>query len=98
MEWMSRSGLFSLETDDRRSTKIIKWCQQESGSEEHGDVSSGNRQLCDVEFLGKDDVVQNTYTGSWGGQETVEKKSVEDYFIHKPQEAQETPCLTLKQE
>lgn len=29
---------------------------------------------------------------------SVEKKSVEDYFIDKPHKAQETPCLTLKQE
>lgn len=29
---------------------------------------------------------------------SVEKKSVENYFIEKPQEAQETPWLTLKQE
>lgn len=29
---------------------------------------------------------------------SVEKKSVDDYFIDKPQEFQKIPCLTLKKE
>lgn len=42
--------------------------------------------------------MQNIYMGSGGGQKSMlKKKSVEDYFIDKPQEVQETPCLTLKQ-
>lgn len=51
-----------------------------------------------VELLEKEDTeAKYLYRFRGRPKKYVENKSAKDYFIEKPQEVQENPCLTLKQ-